>query len=159
TELPARRFVRASAGAYGGLGPLFQRGAGRRRGARADAGLSPVAARTQSRPLSAGFLERVIRIDAGQRHRTQAAREYASGFFDAGRLLGELDDFRWSLDAPELLSRQGGQFLGVVSARGFTLSKEKEISPAMRAGSDAAFAAWGAFVSELRNGDYIATAT
>ena len=94
-----------------------------------------------------------------QRHRPKATDEYASGFFDAGRLLGELDDFRWSLDAPELLSRRGGQFLGVINARGFTSSKEKEISPGMRAGSDEAFAAWGAFVSELRNGDYIATAT
>jgi len=69
-----------------------------------------VTAWTRSRPLYAVFLERVIRIDAVQRHRTQATDEYASGFFDAGRLLGELDDFRWSLDAPELLSRRGGSF-------------------------------------------------
>ena len=137
----------------------MRRGAGRRGGDRAGAGLSPVTARTQSRPLSAVFLEQVIQIEAVQRHRTQATDEYASGFFDAGRLLGELDDFRWSLDAPDLFSRRGVQILGVINARGSTPSKEKEISPGMRAGSDEAFAAWGAFVSELRNGDYIATAT
>jgi len=47
----------------------------------------------------------------------------------------------------------------VISAQGFTPSKEKEISPAMRAAWDAAVAAWRAFVSAVRNGEYIATAT
>src|SRR5262249_51748674 len=96
-------------------------------------------------------------IEAVQRHRTQATDEYASGFFDAGRLLGELDDFRWSLDAPDLFSRRGGQLLGVINARGFTSSKEKERSPAMRAAWDAAVAAWRAFIGRLVSGELIAS--
>jgi hypothetical protein len=116
-----------------------------------------VAAETRSRPLYAVFLERVIRIDAVQRHRTQATDEYASGFFDAGRLLGELDDFRWSLDAPELLSPRGVQILGVIIAQSFTPSKEKEISPAMRAAWDAAVAAWRAFIGRLVSGELTAS--
>jgi hypothetical protein len=118
-----------------------------------------VTTKKPSRPFYDVFLEQVIRIDAVQRHGPKATDEYASGFFDAGRLLGELDDFRWSLDAPELLSRRGGQFLGVINARGFTPSKEKEISSAMQTAWDTAVAAWKEFVGALRNGEYIATAT
>jgi len=135
----------------------LRRGAGCRGSDRAGAGLSAVAAGTRSRPLYAVFLEQVIQIEAVQRHRAGVTDEYAAGFFDAGRLLGELDDFRWSLDAPELLSRRGGQFLGVINARGFTPSKEKEISPGMRAGSDEAFAAWGVFIGRLVSGELIAS--
>jgi hypothetical protein len=115
-----------------------------------------VAAQTQSRPLYAVFLEQVIQIEAVQRERAAATDEYASGFFDAGRLLGELDDFRWSLDAPELLSPRGVQILGVINARGFTPSNEKEISPAMRAAWDAAVAAFKEFKKTLVNGEQIA---
>jgi hypothetical protein len=120
-------------------------------------------ARTQSRPLYAVFLEQVIQIEAVQRERAQATEEYAAGFFDAGRLLGELDDFCWSLDEPELFSRRGTvQILGVISPRGDFIpnpSRERTVSPAMRAAWDAAVAAWRAFVSALRNGEYIATGT
>jgi hypothetical protein len=115
-----------------------------------------VAAETRSRPLYAVFLEQVIQIEAVQCHRTQATDEYASGFFDAGRLLGELDDFRWSLDAPDLFSRRGVQILGVINARGGFPSKEKEISPAMRAAWDAAVAAFEEFKKALVNGEQIA---
>jgi hypothetical protein len=98
-----------------------------------------------------------IRIDAVQRHRPEATDEYSSGFFDAGRLLGELDDFRWSLDAPELLSRRGKvQLLGVIGPRSFTFPEEA-ISPAMQAAWDAAFTAWQALVGALRNGELIAS--
>ena len=58
---------------------------------------------TQTRPFCEVFLERVIKIEAVQRHHEAATDEHASGFFEAGRRLGELDDFRWSLEAPELI--------------------------------------------------------
>jgi hypothetical protein len=121
--------------------------------------VNSVAAGRSARPLYQVFLELVIRIDAVQRHRPKATDEYASGFFDAGRLLGELEDYRWALDEPELLSRRGVYFLGVIDARGFTPFKEKEISPAMQTAWDAAVAAWKEFVRALGNGEYIATAT
>jgi len=122
-----------------------------------------VATKKPSRPFYDVFLERVIRIDAVQRHRAGVTDEYAAQFFSAGRLLGELDDFCWSLDEPELFSRRGTvQILGVISPRGDFIpnsSGERTVSPAMRAAWDAAVAAWRAFVSALRNGEYIATAT
>jgi hypothetical protein len=116
-----------------------------------------MAAGTRSRPLYAVFLEQVIQIEAVQCYCAGVTDEYAAQFFSAGRRLGELDDFHWSLDAPEPLSRRGGQLLGVIYARGFTPSKEKEISPAMRAAWDAAVAAWRAFIDRLVNGELIAS--
>jgi hypothetical protein len=116
-----------------------------------------------SRPLHAVFLERVIRIEAVQRERAQVTEEYAAGFFDAGRLLGELDDFCWSLDEPELFSRRGTvQILGVISPRGDFIpdpSRERTVSPAMQRAWEAAVAAWRtSFVAPLRNGQLIANA-
>jgi hypothetical protein len=79
-----------------------------------------------------------------QRERAQVTDEYAAGFFTDGHLLGELPDYCWSLDDPELLSRRGAvQILGVLGARGdFTASGEKPVSPAMQRACNAAAEAW-----------------
>jgi hypothetical protein len=52
-----------------------------------------VATKKPSRLFYDVFLERVIRIDVVQRHRPKGTDEYASGFFDAGGLLAEQDNF------------------------------------------------------------------
>jgi hypothetical protein len=117
-----------------------------------------VAAQKPSQPLHAVFLERVIKIAAVQRHRAAVTDEYAEKFFDAGSRLAGLDDFYWSVDAPELLSNRGKvQLLGVIGPRSFTFPEEA-ISPAMQAAWNAAFTAWQTLISALRNGELVATA-
>jgi hypothetical protein len=108
-----------------------------------------VTAREPSRPFYVVFLERVIKIDAVQRHRAAVTDEYAEKFFDAGSRLSELDDFHWSLDAPELVSQRFQlQLLG--GPRSFTFPEEA-ISPAMQVAWDAAMVEWRAFIAELQN--------
>jgi hypothetical protein len=100
-----------------------------------------VATKKQSGPLYAVFLERVIRIDAVQRHRAAGVtdNERTAQFFDAGRL--PWGDFKWSLDAPA-----AGDW-GPLAP----------MSPAMQQAWDAAVAAWQKFIAELANGEMIAS--
>ena len=63
-------------------------------------GLNPVATRRPAQPLYAVFLERVIKIQAVQRHRAAVTDDDTAGFFTEGRRPGLSGDFLWSLDAP-----------------------------------------------------------
>jgi hypothetical protein len=100
-----------------------------------------VATKKPWRPLYEVFLERVIRIDAVQRHREAAVThaEHMARFFDAGRRTGPLGGFKWSLDAP-------------------TAGDEPApMSPAIQQAWDAAVAEWRKFIAELANGEMIAS--
>jgi len=108
-----------------------------------------VVARTQSRPLYAVFLEQVIQIEAVQRERAAVTEEHTADFFELGRIPGEIGKFRWSLETPEPFPQ------GIVIA-GY---QPPPMSPTMQRAWDAAVVAWRVFVSALRNGEYIATAT
>ena len=107
-----------------------------------------MAARTQSRPLYAVFLEQVIQIEAVQRERAAVTEEHTADFFELGRIPGEIGTFRWSLEAPEPFPQ------GIVIAD----YEQPPMLPAMQAAWDAAVAAWKEFVGALRNGELIAVA-
>jgi hypothetical protein len=108
-----------------------------------------VARNKPSRPLYEVFLERVIRIDAVQRHRaTVTDAEHTAQFFDAGRRPGLYGDFKWSLNAP------AADDWGPLGP--FTGEKFAPISLAMQQAWDAAVAAWAGFIVALINGELIA---
>ena len=103
-----------------------------------------------SRPLYEVFLERVIRIDAVQRHRAAVTEKHVGDFFEFGRVPGQIGTYLWPLDgAPEPFPR------GIV----FDDMEKKPMSPAMARAWDAAVRAKDAFVADLRAGVLIATAT
>jgi hypothetical protein len=110
-----------------------------------------VATKKRGRPLYEVFLERVIRIDAVQRHRAAAVTddERTAQFFDAGRRPGVYGDFKWSLDAPT-----ANDWGLVAPAAG---EKPESMSPAMQQAWDAAVAAWRKFIVELANCEMIAS--
>jgi hypothetical protein len=110
-----------------------------------------VATKKSSRPLYKVFLERVIRIDAVQRHRAAAATdtEHTAQFFDAGRRPGLSSDFKWSLDAPA-----ANDWGPLAPATG---EKPALMSPAMQEAWSAAVTAWQKFIVELANGAIIAS--
>ena len=110
-----------------------------------------MAAKKPSRPLYEVFLERVIRIDAVQRHRAAALSnaEHTAQFFEAGRRPGPFGDFKWSLDAPA-----AGDWGPLAPSMG---EKPAPMSPAMQQAWDAAVAAWQKFIAELAKGEMIAS--
>ena len=91
-----------------------------------------------SRPLYDVFLERVIRIDAVQRHRAAVTDH----FFSDGCLPESPDDFRWSLDEP-------GTFA-------WSRQPERSVSLSMQHAWNAAVAAFKDFIKALKNGELIA---
>jgi hypothetical protein len=108
-----------------------------------------VAPNKPSRPLYEVFLERVIKIDAVQRHRAAVTENHVGDFFEFGRVPGQIGKYRWPLDgAPEPFPR------GIVMD-----DEKKPMSPAMESAWNAAVAAKNAFVAKLRAGGLIATAT
>jgi len=107
-----------------------------------------VAARTRSRPLYAVFLERVIQIEAVQRHRAAITDDRAWAFFTAGYRPGVFEGFQWSLDAPE------EDFVG--GPIGFVMTP---VSLPMKPAWDAAVAAFKEFIKAFRNGELIASGT
>ena len=99
------------------------------------------------RPLPAVFLERVIELDAVQRHRGAVQDEYVEHFFTAGRRPSLWGDDLWPLDEwptppTEDLTDYGGP---------------PAWSPALQAAWAAAEQPWRAFVAAWRNGDWVAT--
>jgi hypothetical protein len=111
--------------------------------------VNSVADQRSARSLYEVFLERVIRIDAVQRHRAAAVtdNEYTAQFFDAGRRPGPFGDFKWSLDAPA-----AGDWGPLAPSTG---EKPAPVSPAMQQAWDAAVTAWRKFIAELANGEMI----
>ena len=107
-----------------------------------------MAARTRSRPLYAVFLERVIQIEAVQRHRAAITDDRAWAFFTAGYRPGVFEGFQWSLDAPE------EDFVG--GPIGFVMTP---VSLPMKPAWDAAVAAFKEFIKAFRNGELIASGT
>jgi hypothetical protein len=104
-----------------------------------------VAPNKLSRPLYKVFLERVIQIDAVQRHREAVTdSDRAAQFFDAGSRPGPFGDFKWSLDAPA-----AGDWGPLAPSTG---ERSASMSPAMQLAWDAAIAAWREFIAELANG-------
>ena len=117
-----------------------------------------MAAKDPSRPLYNVFLERVIRIDAVQRHRAVVTDDHTAEFFAEGRRPGVFGDFHWSLDRPEPFP--SGPVAGVVFLWGPippTTSEEPPVSLPMQHAWDAAVAAWADFIAELANGELIAS--
>jgi len=110
-----------------------------------------VATKKSSWPLYEVFLERVIRIDAVQRHRAAAVTddERTAQFFDAGRRPGSFGDFKWSLDSP------AADDWGPLAPS--TGEKPAPMSPAMQQAWDAVVAAWRTFIAELATGELIAS--
>jgi hypothetical protein len=109
-----------------------------------------VAPNKLSRPLYEVFLERVIQIDAVQRHREAVAdSDHAAQFFDAGSRPGLFGDFKWSLDAP------AADDWGPLAPS--TGERSASMSPAMQQAWDAAVAAWRQFIAELARGELRAT--
>ena len=108
-----------------------------------------MATKKPSRPLNEVFLERVIRIDAVQRHRAAAVTddERTAQFFDAGRRPGSFGDFKWSLDSP------AADDWGPLAPS--TGEKPAPMSPAMQQAWDAVVAAWRTFIAELATGELI----
>jgi hypothetical protein len=96
-----------------------------------------VATKKRSRPFYEVFLERVIRIDAVQRHRAAVTDENTAQFFSEGCRPGVYGDFRWSLDAPKAFPRH------------------EHFSLPMQHAWDAAVAEWKGFIAELVNGELI----
>jgi hypothetical protein len=110
------------------------------------------------RPLHDVFLERVIRIDAVQRHCAVVTDDYTAQFFDVGRRPGVFADFHWSLDRPEPFPL--GPVAGVAFLWGPSppaTSEEPPVSLPMQHAWDAAVAAWKAFIAALANGELIAS--
>jgi hypothetical protein len=105
-----------------------------------------VATKKQSRPLYEVFLERVIRIDAVQRHRAAVTDDHTAEFFSEGCRPGALGDFLWSLDAPEAFP-----MTWLLGERA-----KKSVSLPMQHAWDAAVAAWKGFIAALVNGELIA---
>ena len=97
-----------------------------------------MATKKQSRLLYEVFLERVIRIDAVQRHRAAVTDENTAQFFSEGCRPGVYGDFRWSLDAPKAFPRH------------------EHFSLPMKPALDAAVAAFKEFIKALVNGELIA---
>jgi hypothetical protein len=117
-----------------------------------------VAAKDPSRPLYNVFLERVIRIDAVQRHRAVVTDDHTAEFFAKGRRPGVFGDFHWSLDRPEPFP--SGPVAGMVFLWGPippATSEEPPVSLPMQHAWDAAVAAWADFIAELVNGELIAS--
>ena len=110
-----------------------------------------MATKKSSWPLYEVFLERVIRIDAVQRHRAAAVTddERTARFFDAGRRPGSFGDFKWSLDSP------AADDWGPLAPS--TGEKPAPMSPAMQQAWDAVVAAWRTFIAELASGKLIAS--
>ena len=99
-----------------------------------------MATRTLWRALSAVFLERVIQIEAVQRHRAAVTDDgHAQGFFTEGRHPGSFGEFLWCLDAPTV-----------------PLLYMRPLSLPMQHAWDAAIAAFTEFIAALRNGELIA---
>ena len=117
-----------------------------------------MATKKRSRPLYEVFLERVIRIDAVQRHRAVVTDDHTAEFFAEGRRPGVFGDFHWSLDRPEPFPL--GLVAGVVFLWGPippATSEEPPVSLPMQHAWDAAVAAWADFIAELVNGELIAS--
>jgi hypothetical protein len=111
-----------------------------------------VAPNKLSRPLYEVFLERVIKIDAVQRHREAVTdSDHAAQFFDTGRRPGPFGDFKWSLDEPA--AGDWGQLAP------FTGERSASLSPAMQQAWTAAVAQWRKFIAELANGEMKAIGT
>jgi hypothetical protein len=98
-----------------------------------------VATRTLWRALSAVFLERVIQIEAVQRHRAAVTDEGMEGFFTEGRQPGSFGEFLWCLDAPMV-----------------PLLYLTPLSLPMQHARNAAIAAFTEFIAALSNGELIA---
>jgi len=107
-----------------------------------------VAARTRSRPLYAVFLERVIQIEAVQRHRAAVTDDDMAQFFSEGRPHWTVGDFRWSLDAPPKALPWSWQ------ARA---GAERSVPLPMQHAWNAAAAAFAEFIKALKNGELIAS--
>jgi hypothetical protein len=109
-----------------------------------------VATKKLSRPLYEVFLERVIKIDAVQRHRAAGVTnaEHTAQFFDAGRRPGSFGDFKWSLNAPA-----AGDWGPLAPSSG---EKPAPMSSALQQAWDAAVAEWRKFIAELAKGEMIA---
>ena len=110
-----------------------------------------MATKKPSRPLNEVFLERVIRIDAVQRHRAAAVTddERTTQFFDAGRRPGLFGDFKWSLDSPT------ADYRGPLAP--FTDEEPPPMSSAMQQAWDAAIVALRELIAELAKGEMIAS--
>ena len=98
-----------------------------------------MATRTLWRALSAFFLERVIRIEAVQRHQAAVTDEGMEGFFTEGRQPGSFGEFLWCLDAPTV-----------------PLLYLTPLSLPMQHARNAAIAAFTEFIAALSNGELIA---
>jgi hypothetical protein len=98
-----------------------------------------VATRTLWRALSAFFLERVIQIEAVQRHQAAVTDEGMEGFFTEGRQPGSFGEFLWCLDAPTV-----------------PLLYMRPLSLPMQHARNAAISAFTEFIAALRNGELIA---
>jgi hypothetical protein len=114
-----------------------------------------VASKKPSRPLYEVFLERVIRIDAVQRHREAVTDDDKLPpwvFFSAGCRPKLTSSFLWSLDAPE------EDFYGAPPGAPFDLLLNP-ISPPMQLAWDAAVAAFKEFIKAIKNSELIANGT
>ena len=98
-----------------------------------------MATRTLWRALSAVFLERVIQIEAVQRHQAAVTDEGMEGFFTEGRQPGSFGEFLWCLDAPTV-----------------PLLYMRPLSLPMQHARNAAISAFTEFIAALRNGELIA---
>jgi hypothetical protein len=111
-----------------------------------------MAARRSAQPLYAVFLERVINIQAVQRHRAAVADDDKLPpwlFFSVGCRPKLTGNFRWSLDAPD------EEFPGAPPEAPFD-SVLNPISPPMQLAWDAAVAAFKEFIKAIKTGELIA---
>jgi hypothetical protein len=115
-----------------------------------------VAARTRSRPLYAVFLERVIQIEAVQRHRAAVTDDDMAQFFSEGRPHWTFGDFRWSLDAPKAFPWRDAPKALPWSWQG-RAGAERSVSLPMQHAWNAAAAAFEDFIKALKNGELVAS--
>jgi hypothetical protein len=107
-----------------------------------------VAARTRSRPLYTVFLERVIQIEAVQRHRAAVTDDDMAQFFSEGCPPWTFGDFLWSLDAPREAFPWSWQV---------RIGAKRSVSLPMQHAWNAAAAAFEEFIKALKNGELIAS--
>ena len=69
-----------------------------------------MATQKPARPFYEVFLERVIKIEAVQRHRAVVTDDHTAQFFEEGQRPGASGNFLWSLDRLEPFPR--GQLRG-----------------------------------------------
>ena len=107
--------------------------------------MNSVAAQPSARPLYAVFLERVIQIEAVQRHRAAVTDDDMAQFFSEDRPPWTFGDFRWALDAP----------MGYPWSWQGRVEAERSIP--MQHARYAAAVAFEEFIKALKNGELIAS--